>query len=53
MKDIYIDEANLFGDWLYRIYVDGTKYDEFFSKTRLTWSEQNDVVDGYREGLND
>jgi hypothetical protein len=49
--NIYITEDNLFGEWLYRIMLDGQKYDQFFSKSRLTWSEQIDVVEGYQEGL--
>jgi len=50
-EDVYLTEANLFGEWLYRVMVNGVKRDEFFTKTRLTWSEQTDVAAGYREGL--
>ena len=49
--DVELRETNLFGQYLYRLYVDGEKYDQFFSRTPLSWSDQNDVASYYREAL--
>jgi hypothetical protein len=43
MKDVY----------LYQIWCDGVVYDSMISRTGwLTWSQQQDIADGYREVLN-
>jgi hypothetical protein len=49
--DVHLTEANLFGEYLYQVWVDGEVYDKFFSKTPLTNSQMIDVAAGYREGL--
>lgn len=35
----------------YTVMVDGKPYDHFCSTKRLTWSEEGDIADGYREAL--
>lgn len=49
--DIRVSRTNLFGEWLYRVYVDETKYNQFFSSDRLTDAELYDVAQGYTEAL--
>lgn len=52
--DIYVTEDALHGTglWHYQVWVNGTVYDSFTSRTRpLTWAEQADVAAGYGEGL--
>jgi hypothetical protein len=40
------------GPGFYEIWVDDRFYDRFmWWGPRLTWSQQDDVVEGYREGL--
>jgi hypothetical protein len=54
MKDVYITSTNLYGGmYLYQIWCDGVVYDSMISRTGwLTWSQQQDIADGYREVLN-
>ncbi len=49
MIDIYITECHPF----YQVWVDGKIYDEMTERTGtpLTWSQQWDIAQGYREAL--
>lgn len=49
--DVTVTATNLFGQWLYRVWVDGVLYDKMFSNKRITDSQMYDVAQGYREGL--
>lgn len=49
--DVTVHETSIFGDHIYRVFVDGALYEYFLSKEKLTASEQYDVAAGYREGL--
>lgn len=51
MLDVRVNKTNLFGEWLYRVYVHDERYDKFFSKTEFTDSELYDVAQGYQEAL--
>lgn len=51
MRDVYVTGDKVFGEWLYRVMVDGKVYDSFFSPTPLTNSDMIDVATSYREGL--
>lgn len=48
MRDVYVADHYP----LYVVMVDGKPYDSFdTSGNPLTWTEQWDVAEGYREGL--
>lgn len=49
--DVTVHETSIFGDHIYRVFVDGALYEFFISKKPLTASEQYDVAQGYKEGL--
>lgn len=51
--DVYVDGEKLYGvkAWVYRVWVDGTVYDEFTSRTPLTWAQESDVASMYRDAL--
>lgn len=49
--NVQVTETNLFGEYLYRVWVDYQKFDKFFSKTPLTKAEMRDVEALYLEGL--
>lgn len=51
MNDVYIETTRLFGEMMYRVYVDGKRLDMFFSKTWLTNSEVYDIASYYAESL--
>jgi hypothetical protein len=51
MTEVYVTEVNLFGEYMYLVVVDGKKYDQMFSKSRLTWQDQRDMAKYYREAL--
>jgi len=53
MIEIYLTETPLGGKvYLYNVWVDHVRYDEFVSRTGpLTWAEQDDVAREYRRGL--
>jgi hypothetical protein len=47
--DVYVSEDHPH----YQVWVDGRIYDQFSARfgPPLTWSQQWDVADGYRQGL--
>ena len=51
--DVYVDGEKLYGvkAWAYRVWVDGTLYDEFTSTSALTGQDMMHVADLYRDGL--
>ena len=50
-RDLHLAETNYGGVYIYRLMVDGKKYDQFVTTEPLTWSQQADVEAGYREAL--
>lgn len=48
---VRVSETDLFGMYLYKVFVDEETYDWFFSDTPLTWAQQDDVAEYYKEGL--
>lgn len=53
MRDVYVTESGNTFPTYYQVWVDGKVYDSFplLSKPKLTWSQMNDVADGYKEAL--
>lgn len=51
LNDVYVADQSGGGINYYVVMVNGEAYDAFFSKRRLTWSEQWDVAAGYKEAL--
>lgn len=53
MVDVYVSEEKMYGMgfYVYTVMVDGKPYDQFDSKTSITWSQQWDVAAGYRDAL--
>lgn len=51
--DVYVDGEKLYGvrAWVYRVWVDGSVYDEFTSRAPLTCAQQDDVAGMYRDAL--
>lgn len=51
--DVYVTETKYGPEWIYDVWVDGKMYDRFYLRfgPPLTWSQQWDVAEGYREGL--
>ena len=49
--DIYMADAAGGGINLYLVMVNGKIYDQMTATRRLSWSEQHDIIDGYREAL--
>lgn len=49
--EVRISEADLFGLFLYKVFVDEEFYDKFTSSIQLTLSERADVEAGYKEAL--
>jgi hypothetical protein len=51
--DVYVDGEKLYGvrAWAYRVWVDGSVYDEFTSTRPLTGRDMMDVASMYRDGL--
>jgi len=52
--DVYVSEVSAYaGSYLYYVFVDGEKYDEFSSTRWITHAQMIDVARGYEEGLTD
>lgn len=51
MTDVRVTHDSIFGEHLYRVYVDEELYTKFWSKNELTWADQNDVRLAYQEVL--
>lgn len=54
MPTVAVEDTNLGGGlYLYRVYVDYVKYDEFYLRSGypLTYAQMKDVEDGYRDAL--
>lgn len=49
--DIYISDCASGGYNLYLVMVNGKVFDKMTATRRLTWSEQWDIVAGYKEAL--
>lgn len=51
--DVYVDGEKLYGvrAWAYRVWVDGSLYDEFTSRTPISGRDMMDVAAMYRDGL--
>jgi predicted choloylglycine hydrolase len=50
---VRVSETDLFGQYLYKVFVDEETYDWFFASKPLTWSQMKDVESYYEEGLTD
>lgn len=50
--DVYVADHAGGGINYYVVMVDGNPYDDFTSTKMLTWSEQWDIAEGYKEALN-
>ena len=48
---VRISETDLFGLYLYKVFVDEETYDWFFSDPPLTWAQMVDVETYYQEAL--
>lgn len=53
MRDIYVTETSGAGITWYTVMVDGKPYDHMtlLKGPRLTFSQMDDIAQGYREGL--
>lgn len=49
--EVYVADHAGGGINYYVVMVDGKPYNDFFSTKRLTWTEQWDVAQGYKEAL--
>jgi hypothetical protein len=48
---VRINETNLFGLYLYRVFVDDVLYDKFTADHPMTWAQTRDVESYYKEAL--
>lgn len=55
--NVWVEEESLWGSILtiYRVMVNGKEYDRMHLNfgPRLTWAQQKDIADGYREALDE
>lgn len=51
--DVYIADHSAYGTYFYVVIVNGQPYDTLRPTERLTWTEQCDIADGYREAFNE
>lgn len=51
--NVNVKETDLFGEILYRVYVDGVVYDKFFLQKgeKMSAKDKLDVASGYAEAL--
>ncbi len=49
--DVRVSEADLFGLYLYKVFVDDAFYDKFTTNEWLTYSQIRDVESYYKEAL--
>ena len=49
--DVYVSGTDLFGLYLYKVFVNDRYYDKFTSEDWLTMAERRDVANGYKDAL--
>jgi hypothetical protein len=46
-----VSEANVFGLYIYKVFVNDKYYDQFTSNVYLTWAQMSDVESYYQDAL--